>query len=84
MGRQRLLSCGKADIETWSAEAHGTHFLCAWLQAAAFIYDKDIVKSLFDEAPSRYQDRNGGYCRVITEARARRGDSAEMAAIELV
>ena len=59
-------------------------FLCTRLQAAAFIYDKDIVKSLFDEAPSRYQDRNGGYCRVITEARARRGDSAEMAAIELV
>ncbi len=53
-------------------------------QALAFVYDKDIVKSLFDEAPGRYQDRNGGYCRVITEARARRGDAAEMAAIELV
>ena len=58
--------------------------LRARAQAAAFIYDKDIVKSLFDEAPSRYSERNGGYCRVITEARARRGDSAEMAAIELV
>ena len=53
-------------------------------QALGFIYDKDIVKSLFNEAPGRYQDRNGGYCRVITEARARRGDAAEMAAIELV
>jgi len=54
------------------------------LQALAFIYDQSIVKSLFDEAPARYSDRNGGYCRVITEPQRRRGDSTEMAAIELV
>ncbi len=54
------------------------------MQALAFVYDQSIVKSLFDEAPSRYQDRNGGYCRVTAEATARRGDAAEMAAIELV
>ncbi|BDA46767.1 50S ribosomal protein L17, chloroplastic [Coccomyxa sp. Obi] len=53
-------------------------------QALSFIYDQSIVKSLFDEAPARYQDRNGGYCRVITEPQRRRGDSTEMAAIELV
>ena len=27
----------------------------------AFVYDQSIVKSLFDEAPNRYQDRKGGY-----------------------
>lgn len=54
------------------------------LQALAFVYDQSIVKSLFDEAPARYSDRNGGYCRVITEPQRRRGDSTEMAAIELV
>ena len=53
-------------------------------QAAAFIYDEDIVASLFAEAPSRYADRGCGYCRVVTEPRLRRGDAAEMAAIELV
>jgi large subunit ribosomal protein L17 len=53
-------------------------------QALAYIYDKDIVKSLFEEAPKRYGDRNGGYCRVVTEDRLRRGDAAEMAIIELV
>jgi large subunit ribosomal protein L17 len=53
-------------------------------QALAYIYDKDIVKSLFEEVPKRYGDRNGGYCRVVTETRVRRGDSAEMAVIELV
>lgn len=54
------------------------------VQALGYIYDKDIVKSLFEEAPKRYGDRNGGYCRVVTETRVRRGDSAEMAVIELV
>ena len=54
------------------------------VQALSFIYDQSIVKSLFDEAPARYRDRNGGYCRVIAEPQRRRGDSTEMAAIELV
>ncbi|MFZ8507369.1 L17 family ribosomal protein, partial [Staphylococcus aureus] len=51
------------------------------MQASSFIYDDSIVKSLFDEAPARYQDRIGGYCRVILEPQPRRGDSTEMAAI---
>ena len=33
---------------------------------------------------ARYADRQGGYCRVIKEDLPRRGDSAEMAIIELV
>ncbi|CAL5228294.1 g11400 [Coccomyxa viridis] len=53
-------------------------------QALAFVYDQSIVKSLFDEAPNRYQDRTSGYCRVILEPQARKGDAAPMAAIELV
>lgn len=48
------------------------------------MYDKTVVTNLFSNAPSRYGDRKGGYCRVITEKRVRRGDSAEMAVIELV
>lgn len=56
----------------------------ALLQALAFVYDQSIVKSLFDEAPNRYQDRTSGYCRVILEPQARKGDAAPMAAIELV
>jgi large subunit ribosomal protein L17 len=50
----------------------------------AFIYDKDLVASLFEQAPERYKERQGGYCRVIKEELPRRGDSAQLAIIELV
>ncbi|KAJ1412272.1 ribosomal protein L17 [Ochromonadaceae sp. CCMP2298] len=53
-------------------------------QALSYIYDKELVASLFEAAPERYADRNGGYCRVIREEVPRRGDSAQMAIIELV
>ena len=53
-------------------------------QALSWIYDKDLVASLFEQVPERYADRNGGYCRVIREELPRRGDSAQMAIIELV
>lgn len=36
------------------------------------------------QAPARYADRNGGYCRVKAEIQPRRGDNTEMATIELV
>ena len=51
--------------------------------AEAFIYDKDVVNALFEQAPKRYADRNGGYTRIVRTLR-RRGDNAEMAVIRLV
>lgn len=36
------------------------------------------------QVPSRYGERNGGYCRVKAEVQPRRGDNVEMATIELV
>ncbi|GAB4814068.1 hypothetical protein N2152v2_001114 [Parachlorella kessleri] len=53
-------------------------------QALSFVYDAKIVTSLFEQAPKRYADRQGGYCRVTSEVMPRRGDNAEMANIELV
>ena len=53
-------------------------------QALSFVYDDALVKSLFEQAPARYAERNGGYCRVKTEIQKRRGDNADMATIELV
>ncbi len=57
--------------------------LANYRRALAYITKEDVAKKLFDEIAPNYAERNGGYTRV-TRIGARRGDSAEMAVIELV
>ena len=52
-------------------------------QAAAFLTDKRIVRKLFDELGPRYEDRPGGYTRLIKMG-TRTGDAAPMAIVQLL
>ena len=52
-------------------------------QAASQIQDRDTLKKLFDDLAGRYQDRPGGYSRVLKLGN-RTGDNSPMALIELV
>ena len=53
-------------------------------QALAFLQnDTEAVKKVFDDLAKRYENRNGGYTRII-KMTERRGDDALMVILELV
>ena len=52
-------------------------------RALGFLRSKEVVSKLFGEVAQRFQERPGGYTRII-KTRVRVGDSAPMVAIELV
>ncbi len=51
--------------------------------ALAYLKDKTVVHNLFDQAKSRFQDRQGGYLRIVKKG-TRRGDGAPLSVIQLI
>ena len=57
--------------------------LAARRQAIARLADEEVVRKLFDEIAAKYNDRQGGYTRIL-KIGPRRGDAAPMVILELV
>src|SRR5512137_1316062 len=57
--------------------------LHAMRQAASYIRDKKVVTKLFTAIAPRYQERSGGYTRIV-KLGIRPGDNAPLSLIELV
>lgn len=68
---ERLISLGKRN------DLHARRL------ALQYLPDKLIIEKLFDEVSPRYQDRPGGYTRVVKLGQ-RKGDAAHVVIIELV
>ena len=52
-------------------------------QVVSFLGDKEVAAKLFGEIGKRYEERAGGYTRIL-KLGTRHGDNAPMARIELV
>lgn len=68
---EKLITKGK------SGTVHDRRQVRAWVQ------DQSHVKKIFDVLAPRFQDRPGGYTRIV-KLGSRQGDNAEMALIEFV
>ena len=77
---ERLITIAKRGVA--SGDANGKA-LNARRLVAVEIPDKAVVSKLFDEVAPRFAERPGGYTRILRIG-FRRGDSAEVAQMELV
>jgi large subunit ribosomal protein L17 len=60
---------------------HGTVHDRRWV--LRWVLNRDLVKKVFDDIAPRFQERPGGYLRIV-KLGPRQGDGAEMAVLELV
>jgi large subunit ribosomal protein L17 len=77
---ERIISVAKRSL---TAPEGSTHHVIARRTVARDIADRDVVVKLFETIAPRYADRTGGYTRLLRLG-FRRGDSAELAQVELL
>jgi large subunit ribosomal protein L17 len=77
---ERLITIAKRGVAAGDANGKALH---ARRMVIADIPDQDVVRKLFDTLAPRFAERPGGYTRILRVG-FRRGDSAEVAHVELV
>jgi len=77
---ERIISIAKRSLD---APEGSSHNVTARRRVAADIQDRAVVQKLFDTIAPRYASRPGGYTRMFRLGH-RRGDAAEVAAVELL
>ena len=77
---ERIITLAKRGIAAGDANGQSLH---ARRMVLRDIQDRDVVGKLFDTIAPRFEARPGGYTRILRIG-FRRGDSAEVAQIELV
>src|SRR5579863_9613055 len=77
---ERIITVAKRGVA--GGEANG-HVLTARRMVMRDLQDREIVTKLFDTIAPRFASRPGGYTRLLRIG-FRRGDSAELAQVELV
>jgi len=77
---ERLITIAKRGVASGDANGKSLH---ARRLVLAELPDKGVVGKLFESIAPRYAERPGGYTRILRVG-YRRGDSAEVAQVELV
>jgi large subunit ribosomal protein L17 len=77
---ERIITIAKRGLASGDGNGRALHARRLVLRD---IHDRDVVGKLFDTIAPRFESRPGGYTRILRVG-YRRGDSAEVAQIELV
>ncbi len=80
---ERIITVAKRGLAAGADTAASARTLHARRLVLRDIQDRDVVSKLFDTIAPRFEARPGGYTRILRLG-YRRGDSAEVAQIELV